>query len=293
MSLAFQQPQEQLSSRKGVRHYHLRSASSEPRFSPRYYVEARIDFSDLRSGLRESCGANLAFEICPLEGDALWTKDMVWLLDPGSLVPGVPPLDTLRAELPEVTPEELKSLEPRVVSFLLRHFTRTLRRNFVLNLFSNPGESQADFGARCADLLAERFRAELDRIREVFERKLDRVRERYLGTEYGLEFDRARLRSQAGSRIHETSERITNLFLNASLLQDGSASPPMYPDERLPELEQKLQTIEREAGLAVDRIRDAFKEKARGSDEYLVRPTLRDIHLGRLGIVWMPAAGGA
>jgi predicted small metal-binding protein len=254
-------------------------------------VEAKVDFSDVRSGLRESCGVNLAFEVCPLESDALWTKDMVWLLDADCLSPGAPSEDRRECAPPTITTEASRVLESKIVAFLLRHFTRTLYRNFTLSLYSDPSESRADFGARCADLLCEQFRAELDQHREVFERKLEHIKERHLGTDIDVEFDKARLRSQIGSRIHETAEKVTNLFLQASLFQDRSWPPLGHPDQRLPELEQKLQTIEMEACQAIERIRAVFLEKARSSDEYLVRPTLRDIHLGRLGFVWMPVAG--
>jgi hypothetical protein len=276
----------------GVRHFQLRLSPGDCRYIPRYFVEARVEFSDVRSGLRESCGISLALETCPLESDALWTKDMVWLLDAGSLAAGAPPEDRMACTPPALTAESSRTLESKIVGFIIRHYTKTLFRNFTLNLYSRSGESKADFAARCAELLGEQFRRELDRHREVFERKLDRIRERHLGTDFDMEFDRARLRSQIGSRIHDTAERVTGLFLKASLLPDRRSSPTGHPDQKLPELEEKLQAIEMEAGQAIDRVRSVFQERAWNSDEYLVRPTLRDIHLGRLGFVWMPVGGG-
>jgi hypothetical protein len=145
-----------------IKHLFLRASSTGPQeYTPRFYVEAKIDFADVRSGYHMTCGINNILELLPFEGDSLWTRDMVRSVDPAAVQTSRPKGAKL-CRLPDFVTEDLLSrVETQYLSFLLRHTEVRIFRNFALNIYSNPGETRDDFLARCLDGFKESFRREL------------------------------------------------------------------------------------------------------------------------------------
>jgi hypothetical protein len=261
-------------------------------YVPRLYFEARIDLSDVRSGFRDTYSLNKALEIHPLEGDAMWTPDMAVAVDSSLIELGSPPGGRSR-ELPDyLDAMQLSRLETVFLAFLIRYFEVRVFRNFALNLYSGPGESLEDFKLRCLDILGEAFRRDLDALHEVLVRKLEQLREKDLRESAGLtstlDFDIAKIDSQVKSRIHDVSESITNIFLNTELSLDSDQDPPSYPS-RATEFDQRLSLLETETRHEIRRLTGLYQDRLRNIDEYVVHPNLKDIHLVRTGILWMPA----
>jgi hypothetical protein len=273
-----------------IRHFYLKPAgdAAAAEFAPRFYLEAKIDLSDVRSGLRESLSVNRALELILLEGDVLWTEDMVQAIDPDVVESGLPPSPRLKPLPPNVDAACLRSVENQFLSYLLRHFEVRIFRNPILRLYSLPVESKDDFRARCLETLARPFRADLDNIRELCDRKLERVKLRYLRLESGGGFAEERISAEARNWIHEMSERVEELFVRAELTSEPAVGNPMFPHPADGTLEQRLALIESEAREAIRRLADEYTEIAGQLDEYLVRPSLKDIRLGGVSILWMP-----
>lgn len=273
-----------------IRHFHLKPEQDTPvqRFVPFFYLEAKIDLADVRSGLRESLSASRALEIIRFEGDALWTEDMVRVIDPVSVASGLPAAAML-APLPDhVDPAHLQEVEVQFLRYLLRHFEVRIFRNPYLRLYSLPGESRGDFAVRCLEMLARPFRAELDTIRELCDRKLERVKLKFLKPDTGLGFAEERTSAEARNRIHEMAERVEQLFVSAELTAGPSGGDPKFSWTADSTLEQRLALIEGEAREAIRRLAIEYMEMAGNLDEYLVRPSLKDIRLGKASILWMP-----
>jgi hypothetical protein len=280
---------------RAIKHLVLGEGSATAGRVPRLYFEAKIDFSDVRSRLRGTSSVNRAFEIfLPETADAIWTRDMAQEVDPDRVRPAGPDSGLDLASLPSfVSPEYLARMETPFLTFLMRHFAVTVYRNFFLKIYSDPGDTRGDFEARCLDLLRDSFRLELDALHETFVRRLEQVREKFLGPAVPTavrDFDSAKLDSMLHDTLHGGSERITELFLNASLSLDATAAKPGAPWVRGIEVDQRLHRLESEALVEIDRLLVRYQERVRTVDEYALHPNFKDIHLVRTSILWIEPA---
>lgn len=274
-----------------IKHLFLRpaSASAEQDYAPCFYVEARIDYADVRSGYHMTCGLNNILDVRPFEEDLLWTRDMVRNVDPAALLTSKPEQARLRS-LPEFVAEEvLPRIETQYFSFLLRHAGVRVFRNFALNIYSHPGETRDEFEVRCLDVFSESFRGELDSFREVVNRRLERIETKYFGRGRTMEFESDRRMTQARSRFHAVAEGVAELFLQTELTSaTADAEGSRYPDPTRPDLEQALEALEADVRRDIRRLLDSYQERVRNIDEYIIHPGLKDLHLVRTCILWMP-----
>ncbi len=274
-----------------IKHLFLRpeSPAQELDYEPFFYVEARIDFSDVRSGYHATLGMNSVLDMIPLDAEIVWTRDMVRPVDAGAIQTTRPEAARLRTLPPFVTAENLSQVETQYLAYLMRNAEVRVFRNFALDSYSFPGESRDDFQARCLDMLHEPFRHDLDAMREVVNRRLARIEEKYLISVRSGEFESDRRTTQGRSRLHAVAEGIADLFLSTELTLGDSDLEPRHPDPRLPDLEQRLQTLEADVFLEIQRLLNSYQEKIRNIDEYVIHPNHRDLHLVRTCILWMPA----
>ncbi len=271
----------------------------EVEFAPRLYFEAKIDFNDVRSGFRETCSVSKAMEIYPIDDDdVLWTKDMACDIDPSRVASGTPSTGKLHPLPSFVDSETMIRMEAMFINYLMRHSAVSIYRNFAVNTYSNPGENLGDFQSRCTEISGESFRKDLDGLHEMFQRKIEQVREKCLRESVGLlstsgDFDEIRRDSHWKSKIHKVSERIADLFLKTELLKDeaqveSSELPSNYPAPGLQLVDERLQYVEIEARQKILHLLSQYREKLRAVDEYTIRPNLKDIHLVRSCILWLP-----
>ncbi len=261
-------------------------------FIPRIYFEAKIDFCDVRYGFRDTRSVSKAFEIFPIDGDVLWTNDMVWDIDPANLAGGKPEGGRMRPLPAFVDADFLALVEGQFFSYLMRYFSIRVYRNFVLNAYSAPGESLDEFQIRCTEMLAESLRKDLDALHEVFQRRLEQTREKCLKESDDLmmsgDFEAAKSISLWKSKIHNMSERLADLFLKTELKLDLSRAPEPISERVVIELDERLQSLEMEARQQISQFLDQYQDKLRTIDEYTIHPNLKDIHLVRICILWMP-----
>ena len=274
-----------------IKHLFLRPISSAPvqEYAPHFFVEARIDFADVRSGYHMTCGLNNILDIGPLDEDLLWTPDMVRTVDPAALQTSKPEQAKLRS-LPEFVTEELLSrIETQYLAYVLRHAEARVYRNFALNIYSHPGETLEDFQARCLDGFTESFRGELEVLREVANRRLARIEQKFVGRGKEGEFVTDRKQARARSRLHAAAERIAELFLKTGLTAQTLDAPGLHsPDPSQPDMDQSLETLETEARVDIRRLVNSYQERVGNIDEYIIHPGLRDLHLVRTCVLWMP-----
>ncbi len=274
-----------------IRQLYLRPdvPGAEQNYVPRFYLEAKIDFADVRSGCHLTRGMNQVLEMIPFDGDLLWTRDMVRSVDQETLLT-TPPPEARLGRLPEfVTAGLMRRIETSYVSYLLRHAELRIFRNFALNAYSHPEESREDFQTRCLEMLNEAFRADIDSLHEVVNRRLERIEERYLVQDQTGEFEWDRRVTQARSRLHAVTESITELFLETELTLCDDSVERRLPDPARPDMEQRLDMLETDIKLEIRRLLNSYQEKLKNIDEYVIHPNFRDIHLVRTCILWMPA----
>jgi hypothetical protein len=274
-----------------VKQFYWHSTSPDTRldFAPHIYFEARIDYSDVRSGYHMTCGWNSVLDLNPWEEDLPLTRDMVRSVDPKAVLPSKPDRARLAALPGFVTEDLLCRLETQYLSFLVRHAEISLLRNYALNIYSLPGETPDEFQARCLESFGESFRGELDAMREVVNRRLERIEQKYAGRDRVGEFESDRRISQVRSRLHAMAESIVGLFLETELsLAPVEIRNAVSSESSRPDFEQSLESLEGDVRRDINRLLNSYQDKIRNIDEYICHPGLKDLHLVRKGILWMP-----
>jgi hypothetical protein len=256
-------------------------------YAPHVFLEAKIDFSDVRTGFSETCNVGRAATITLLESGPLWDDTAVRAVDPKRIGTSAPENADF-ADLPGCLDRRYVSwMETQFVQYLLRTFTVRVYRNFDLDVYSFSGESRNDFIIRCADLYKEPMYGEIDSVHKGFSRQLERLHQKYLGAEDSGEFEILKTASRNRELFHRISERVSGLFLRTEFsiqhvdMSSASASPAN-------ELEERLRDLYRQAREAVTRILDSCEEKAKSVDEYILHPAMGNIHFVSSCILWMP-----
>jgi hypothetical protein len=256
-------------------------------YFPFFYIEARIDFNDVRTGFRETVSLKKTLELLN-DTELIWADDMIQNVDPDKFGMSAPDGICIRA-LPDFVDEQfISKMEMQFAQYLMRRFEAKVYRNSILNVYSSPGEPLNQFTNRCLELLDAPMRQELESLHEVYNRKLGQIKQKYLGYEDDFS-ELAVVKEDSRNRdvISRISEHIAELFLSAEL----SLRPVAGPFRNLQgaqELEDRLLSLELEAQQVIAKLWDSYAEKARAIDEYVLHPNLKDIHLVRSCIVWMP-----
>jgi hypothetical protein len=262
-------------------------------FSPFFYAEVRIDFNDVRTGFRETISLKKAFELFS-DPDLLWVADMIRDINPENISNVIPSGFCIKSltefpEFPEFIDEQyISKMEAQLVQYLMNRFEAKVYRNSVLNIYSFSGESLSQFTTRCLELLDGPMRQEFESLHDAFNRKLRQIKQKYLGYEDdSRESEIANEDSMNRNYFSKTSERIAGLFIHAE--------PNMRPVagafrnvQGAQELEDRLLSLELEAQQVIAKLWGSYVEKAQSVDEYVLHPNLKDIHLVRSCILWLP-----
>ena len=257
-------------------------------YVPFFYVEARIDFNDVRTGFSSMISLSKAIELHSFSADLPLVEDMVRDIDLQNTSSSLPDSAKL-SRLPDFVDEGFMSqMETQFVRYLLNSFKSRVYRNFELDVYSNAGESLSGFTTRCMELLDGARRCDMDNLHEVFNRKLGQIEQKYLKESFPNDFEVARTASQNRDIFSDYLEKIAELFLQSK--------PMLNPDENETqnarssmELEERLMSLAAEAKEVIAELWDSYREKARSCDEYILHANLKDIHLVRSCILWMPA----
>jgi hypothetical protein len=274
-----------------VKHLFLENADSQTssvEYVPFFYVEARIDFNDVRTGFRLTASLNKALEIYAVNSDLIWSEDMIQDVDPQIIKASAPAAARLRSLPDFIDVDFMHQMELQFIQYLLRSYKARIYRNSELDVYSGAGESLSEFTARCLDLLDGSKRRELDVLHEVFKRKLERIKQKYLDTNVSDNLDLVKIESQSRDFYFQYSERIAGLFLQPELGLNIESNSLHVPRKNL-ELEERLLSLELEARQAIAKLWDSNNVKAQSIDEYILHPNLKDLHFVRSCILWIPA----
>jgi len=256
-------------------------------YVPFFYVEARIDFNDVRTGFSSMISLSKAIELHSFSADLPLVEDMVQDIDLQKTSSSMP--DSARLNrLPDFVDDDFMShMETQFVRYLLNSFKSRVYRNFELDVYSIAGESLSAFTARCMELMDGARRRDSDNLHEVFNRKLGQIEQKYLNESSPDNFEAARTASRNRDIFSDYLEKIAELFLQSKPVLNPNEDGSQKPRSSL-ELEERLMSLAVEAKEVIAELWDSYKEKARSVDEYILHPNLKDIHLVRSGILWMP-----
>jgi len=257
-------------------------------YFPFIYVEASIDFNDIRTGYRGAEKLARALKFYESHAIAGWSEEIIHDANIDRIQENTPRAARLRP-LPEfIDFEFIESVKKLYIEYLTRTWKKLFYHNSELNIYSGANESTDDFKGRCQEQFLGQMREELNQLRVVFNRMQEQLKEKFIGIGETELPDTAPLKSETNDRdiYSRYAERIAALFLNAaSSATDAEAAVPRM--EKHSELEERLVALTLEAHRKIAHLRDRYEKKAERIDEYILRPNLRNIHYGRSGILWM------
>jgi len=259
-----------------------------PEYIPRLYLQAKIDFSDVRTGFRETFSVHRTVAMPSKKLEPVWDDDAVLDINPEKLGTNAPERISF-ASVPEYLDAQFISwVETQFIQYLFRHFSIKVHRNYNLDVYSFSGESRNDFIIRCLDLSKGSMHREFDSLHGVFIRKLERLRQKYLGVvEDSEELEGHNVDSKNRELFNWITERISALFLRTEF-SIQRVSRPSGNVSQMHELEERLQSLHFDAQEVVTKILDSYEEKVKYVDEYILHPTMKDIHFVSSCILWMP-----
>ncbi len=262
-------------------------------YLPHYYMQAKIDIDDVRSGYHESRSVGSALAVAPVEADFRWLSEIMVPVDPDRVVPEPPQgvrILPLPAFLTDDWPERLEGL---FADYWVRHEEAAFFRNQPLQVYSRCGESLEEFAGRCLEMLGDSFRPRLNQVREVFNRRLELIREKYGEELKSEEFSAARSVYRKRDSLRILTDRMDEFFLRMKLSVPCEGGRNLPAGETPSDLEMQLQEIEDYARREAAVLAASYRERAHCIDECTVHPALKDIHFVRASILWMPRQEGA
>jgi hypothetical protein len=264
------------------------SGMQQREYVPCLYVEAKMDFTDVRTGFSETFSFNKAMKIPSGKSEHIWDDNSVQDIDPGKLGVVVPENAGFSSLPAHVDGSFLSWVETQFFQYLLRTFAVKIYRNFDLDTYSCSGESRNDFIIRCTDSGKGLMYSEFDSLHEVFMRKLERLQQKYLEIEGAGAREAFKPNSLDREFFYRISDRISSIFLRTELNTQRFIQPSESASGTH-EFEERLLALHSEARESAAKILDSFDEKVRSVEEYILHPTMKDIHFVSSCVLWMPA----
>jgi len=263
------------------------TGARELEFEPYVLLEARIDFNDVRTGFSGQYRINKTVTIPEDLVEPLWDDNTIPDMYLEELEENPPERAGFRTLPGYVDAKFISWMETRFIQYLLDTFAVSIYRNHYLGTYSSSGEKLADFIIRCIELIQAPMYSEFDSMLEVFKRKLEQLQQKYLNEKHSEDIDKIKKVYRNRELFNHISERIAALFLRTEF-HIQRLTPPMGPVSHVHELEERLTALHFEAQESVAKILDFHEEKAKSVDEYILHPTIKNIHFIRSFILWMP-----
>jgi hypothetical protein len=281
-------------------------ATTRPRLQAAVIARCHLTFDDEKSDTREQ----QEFEAVwfPLDGNLEPEQAIAVDYDDRDLRTTAP--ETAVWVLPEADIKNktfFSRAKQDLQDHLLRNRTLEILHNPHLKAFTRPGESRADFEARCAALADERTDAETDKVREALAVKADRIRDAMAKAEDRIrevESDKKRrgldaIVSVGGGILGSLlgGKKSTKSILSTIGRATTKGGMTKQAGERLQTARHRLEEDKVELAELEDQLADELEAIAQAWDDKAAEivtievPLERtDVRVDELAIVWIPTA---
>jgi hypothetical protein len=258
-------------------------------YIPYVYIEADINFNDVRTGYRGVVKLARALKIYESHAVPGWSDEIIHDANIERIQETQPRAARLCQPPEFVDAEFIDSVKKRYIEYLTRSWKKILYHNSELNTYSGAGESKEEFVVRCGEQFSGQMREELNQLRVIFNRMQEQLKEKYLGISESELPESASITPETTDRdiYSRYAERVAALFLNAASGTASAAADAPRMDKSS-ELEERFIALMAEARRKIILLRESYEKKTELIDEYILRPNLKNIHCERSGILWMP-----
>jgi molecular chaperone GrpE (heat shock protein) len=196
--------------------------------------------------------------------------------------------------------KEQAALAKSLADHLSRNARLTLWKPTGVDVFSEPGESEAEFRLRVAHDLREARDAAIEKARDSFATRLERLEKKILTARQRLE------REQAQARDHswQTTISIGTALLQAVLGRSrslGRVSTSMksasraarqqadvsHAEESLEAVQAEQQALEQEVAAELERIRQTFDPSQVVLEAVEMKPRRSDVVVDEVAVLWV------
>ena len=277
---------------------HTAAAATAACYQPALYGRGRVHFVKAKEGIDMARELAVVAE-APAGAGAAWAGGRV--LSPPPALDAEPRTDHFAPLSPGIASvKEQAGLARSLADHLYRTARLTLWKPPGVDVFSEPGESEAEFRLRVAHELREARDAAVDKARSGFATKLERMEKKVLTARQRLE------REQAQARDHswQTTISIGTALLQAVLGRSrslGRVSTSMksasraakqqadvgHAEESLEAVQAEQEALEQEMATELERIRLAFDPSHVELEAVELKPRRSDVVVDEVAVLWV------
>jgi hypothetical protein len=191
-------------------------------------------------------------------------------------------------------------LRDNFLDYLYREQSVSVLVHPDFGLKAAPGETEAEFRARCEEMARRKLETELEDVQRRFERELERKRNKLSQEERELEADRIDHRGRKAEEVFSAGESLLGLLfgrrssrrlsqasrkrrLTSKALEDVRES-----EEVIAKLKAEIAELGQVQQQTMADVRQKWAGAAMQYREERLRPRKSDIHLEIFGLAWMP-----
>ncbi len=205
-------------------------------------------------------------------------------------------------ELPDSINEspEFTALKHDLDDYLYRNRSVTLLYSPVLDVYSQPQESERAFRMRLQQIAREKRDEEIDEITERYEDKIERVGDRLRREEADVAQRQADVAARKRATLVSVGESVVGMFLgrrssrmaSTALSKQRQAAKAKLKLEEAQEdvkaLKEDLEELEAELQEDVADVRSEWEEALTALEDHEVRPRRKDVQINLFGLAWAP-----
>jgi hypothetical protein len=194
----------------------------------------------------------------------------------------------------------MRSMEKEFADYLYRDQQLSLASHPELGLVAEPGETTERFHERCLEAASEKRDEEAKKIQESYQRKVEALKKKLSREERELAEDMAEFSSRrmeewvthaenllgflGGSR----SRRRVSTSLTKRRMTTKAKSDIEESEEVIEEFKRDLEDLEEDLAEELDDLDERWVETASATEDVVLTPRRKDIHVDFFGILWLP-----
>ncbi len=171
--------------------------------------------------------------------------------------------------------------------------------NPTLKLYGDPNAAQGEFLSQAAQAAREQRDQEIDKVTADYEKVVDKLEDRRERKVRELEAERKELADRRREQLYTTGEAVLSLLRGRTTYTlSRSSRARRYTrqteedltesEEVIRDIDQELDDLQTKFEADLREVNDKWGKIANETEDYLVTPYKKDIHIDLFGVGWMP-----
>ncbi len=271
------------------------------RFRPTLFAQVVVRYTNTRANLSFDKRVAYAVPVDGLDPTPQWDTHAIAPLPLNDLARALPQRAWVDGDPgPLADARRLAAWQKDLVAVLYRNADLVLQHNPTLKLYAKPGESYAEFRARCHAQADARRAEELRKEQTRYDRQLDGLEGKLFAERRERAEDEAEVRAREGESRWTDLENVLGLVgllrqpqrmittsLSRRRLKDRSQQELNESAEQIALLESRINALKADARVAFQVIIDKWSAAAGDIHDLRITPRRADILVEAFGVGWM------